>query len=444
MKNVSYSREIPLKYEVDVFVAGAGPAGMAASCSAAKHGAKVLLVDMNSCLGGTGTCSGLAAFGHFSDGVRFLSGGFGREVYERMFDEGGEGPDSVKSETPEMFFRYNPEVLKRLYDKMAEEAGVDFLFHVKLIDVIMDGRKVAKAVCAGKSGVFAVSAKLFVDATGDADLCALAGARYEKGDAEGALQPGTLCNLWADIDWERTGDVCPERELQRGFDKGVFSVEDRHLPGFMRVGGSAGWGNIGHAFGVDGTDERSLTRALVAGRRLVLEYERFYKECLAGYERMRLLATGAVLGVRETRRVVGDYSLKLDDFKRRAVFEDEIGRFAYPVDLHATSPDAKKFEQFEKEYNTLRYAPGESYGIPFRCLLPADLENALVAGRSLSCDRYIQGSIRTQPGCFITGQAAGIAAALAASSGRALRELDVRELQRSLKDFGAYLPNFKG
>jgi hypothetical protein len=194
---------------------------------------------------------------------------------------------------------------------------------------------------------------------------------------------------------------------------------------------------------VDGTDERSLTKALLWGRRSLREYERYYKQYLEGFERMRLAATGGLLGLRETRRILGDYVLCFEDFKRRAVFEDEIGRYAYPVDIHASSPDKVSYAKFEEEFASLRYRDGESYGIPYRTLTPRGLQNVLVAGRCVSTDRFLQGSLRVMPGCYITGQAAGAAAALAVETGRGVHEVEVKELQRRLKIMGAYLPNFK-
>jgi hypothetical protein len=223
----------------------------------------------------------------------------------------------------------------------------------------------------------------------------------------------------------------------------VFTIQDRHLPGMWRVGEHMAGGNVGHTFGVDGTDERSLTKALLWGRRSLSEYERYYKEYLEGFERMRLAASGGLLGLRETRRILGDYVLCLEDFKRRAVFEDEIGRYAYPVDIHASSPDKVSYAKFEEEFASLRYRDGESYGIPYRTLTPRGLQNMLVAGRCVSTDRFLQGSLRVMPGCYITGQAAGAAAALAVEMGRGVHEVEVKELQRRLKGMGAYLPNFK-
>ena len=156
---------------------------------------------------------------------------------------------------------------------------------------------------------------------------------------------------------------------------------------------------------------------------------------------MTLVATGSLLGIRESRRITGDYVLCLDDFKKRAVFPDEIGRYCYPVDIHASKPDAANYKQFAEEFKTLRYKQGESYGIPYRVLVPQKLSNVLVAGRCVSSDRYIQGSIRVMPGCFITGQATGVAAAIAIEKGADTRGVPVPELQARLKKLGGYLPN---
>jgi hypothetical protein len=209
-----------------------------------------------------------------------------------------------------------------------------------------------------------------------------------------------------------------------------------------RLGERLGAGNIGHTFDVDGTDEVSLTKALVGGRKALMEYQRYYREYLQGFEKMNLVATGSLLGVRETRRIVGDYVLTLDDYKRRATFPDEIGRYAYPIDNHPLRPGKDSYAQHRREFDeALRYKKGESYGIPYRSLIPRGLDNVLVAGRCVSADRMVHGSIRVMPGCFITGQAAGSAAAMAAERGSLTRDIDVKDLQRRLKQLGGYLPN---
>lgn len=436
-ETIDFRRSMAVRHDVDVFVAGGGPAGIAAAVAAARQGSSVFLAEATNCLGGMGTAGLVPVFMPFGDGVNFLADGLGREIKDKLTAAGGNGPRDTVS--------IRAEVLKRVYDDLLAEAGVDFTFHTQLIDVEADGGEVKHAVLAAKSGLFAVRAKVFIDGTGDGDLAVWAGAHYDKGDDDGTVMPGTLCSLWANVDfraWRESGIVGQDRRLAEAYEAGVFTHDDRHLPGMWQVGSNIGGGNIGHTFGVDNTDERSITEGLVWGRKLVLEYERYYKEYLQGFENMELVATGALLGIRETRRVRGDYVLNVDDFRARAVFDDEIGRFSYPVDIHPARPDPKAYQAFEKQFRQeLRYKKGESYGIPYRTLTPKGLANVLVAGRCISCDRAVQGSVRVMPGCYITGQAAGVAAAMAAERGTDVRGFDVAELQGRLKEIGAFLPN---
>jgi len=430
MSNINYNKAIPVRHNVDIFIAGGGPAGIAAAVTAARLGKKVFLAETMGCLGGLGTAGGVPAFMQFTDGVNFLAAGIGKEVHDKNQELGKVGNG------------INAEVLKEIYEDMMTEAGVQFTYFTQLIDIITDGPYAETAVLAAKSGIFGVRAKIFIDGTGDGDLAVMAGAEYEKGDANGGMMPGTLCSIWAGIDWSKATAWGQSDELERAFADNVFTDEDRHLPGMWKVGDITGGGNIGHAFRVDGTDEASLTQAFIEQRKKLREYEIYYKNYLAGYENMSLVATGALMGIRETRRITGDYALNLEDFKARAVFDDEIGRYSYPVDIHPPSPDVKDFKVFEDEFNNLRYGKGENYGIPYRILTAKGLDNVLVAGRCVSSDRYVQSSIRVMPGCYITGQAAGAAACIAVESNTHIRGFDVKILQKKLKDIGGYLPNF--
>lgn len=421
-------------------VAGGGPAGIAAALAARSQGARVLLIESQQCLGGMGTSGGLPLLCHFTDGVNFIAGGVGKQVYTRLIESGKIAP-FVKNGDQDLYF--SPEALKYIYDQLAVEAGVDLLFGTKLLSVESEQSRVTYAICAGKGGMFAVKAGCYVDATGDGDLCAMAGAEFEKGDSEGRMQPGTLASYWANIDWQKAADAGVDtwkqkKYLAKAMEDGVFSIKDSGMPGIIQNGLHTGNGNIGHLFGIDGTDDESLTQGALLGRRQVYEYEKYYKEYLSGYEDMELICTAATVGIRESRRIMGDYILNAEDYHTRAVFDDEIGRFCYGIDLHPTTPQEVPDNSFENSF----MKKGESYGVPYRILTPKGLDNVLVTGRCVSSDRAINGSIRVMPGCYITGQAAGMAAAITASACTTIRDINVRELQKSLLDFGAYLPNF--
>ncbi len=429
-----YQRQIPVKYSADVLVVGGGPAGIAAAIAAARQGKRVYLAEAGGSFGGSGTMGLVPSFAQFTDGEHFLADGIGREVYEALYQ-------MPADPTRRGFQPFSVEALKAVYDRLVTEAGVEFTFFTRLVDVIVTDGRVDGVILASKSGLFAATASVYIDCTGDADLIAWAGGETAYGDSEGEAMPATLCSLWANIDYERI-DAPAASRLEEAFRDGVFSKEDLHLPGIQHTHRQKGigGGNVGHVYGVDARDERSLTDAMLEGRRTVREYERYYSTYLHGYENMHLCYTADLLGIRESRRIVGDYVLTVADFHARATFSDEIGRYAYPVDIHAKRPDKAAYEAFEQEYHTLRYAVGESYGIPYRALIPRGLTNVLTAGRCISADRQMQASVRVMPGCFITGQAAGTAAALAATANGNVRTVSTDALRDVLRRLGAYLP----
>ena len=424
-----YSRTLRVEHDVDVFVAGGGPAGVCAAIAAARAGRSVFLAETTGAFGGAATASYVPAFATFSDGARPVVGGIGMEIRCQI------------SKTIPLDAYWTPidvEELKRVYDSMMVESGIGFSFFTSVCDVIAKDGRVERVVLSSKRGLFEVCAKVFVDCTGDGDLVAFAGGAFEKGDESGEVMPGTLCSQWCDIDFNKPNPHA-QTLLPKAIQDGVFSVPDLHLPGFFRdprKGSSLGLGNIGHAFGVDPTDERSLTRAMIDARRRLPEYERFYKNYLQGYDTMHLASTAPCLGVRESRRVTCDYTLTVEDFVKRAQFDDQIGRYCYPVDLHISNPgDRKAFDAFMKEYDRdLKYKRGESYGIPYRSLVAKSFSNVLVAGRCLGADRKMQASVRVMPGCFITGQAAGTAAALSIAASGDVRRVKTGELRESLKN----------
>jgi hypothetical protein len=440
--NLSFSRDMPVRQSVDVLVAGGGPAGVAAAVTAARQGARVCLIEAQNCLGGMGTAGMLPVFMPFADGTHFYAGGFGRELYDRMEAADGFWPNPHWGR---LCPQIRAETLKRIYDTMALEAGVSVSLMTQAVAVEVAQGRISHVICAAKSGLFAIATTMVVDATGDGDLAAWAGAPFEKGDANGVLMPGTLCSLWGGIDWSAVERAGQDREavireaLEQ--DPGLFTTPDLHLVGILPVGPQAGGGNVGHLFGVDGTDESSMTRALVQGRRSLTEYEVFYRRYMTGYENASILATAPLVGIRETRRILGDYVLNTEDFDNRASFHDEIGRYNYWIDRHPEEPDTDKLDAHNQRLHNA-YRDGESYGIPYRILTPRTLSNVLVAGRCVSTDRNVQASIRVMPGCYITGQAAGMAAAMASAASLDTRSVPVAALQAKLHAMGAFLPNF--
>lgn len=445
MESCSYQRKIPVKYKVDVFVGGAGPAGVTAAVAAARAGSSVFMAENNAAFGGLGTVGMVPAYMQVTDGEHVLCASLGKEIIDRLYQE-DEVINSLCREEAGKYCRkigIQREALKRVYDDMVTEAGIQYRFQTRVIDVEAAGGAVEHVILASKDGLYAVKAKVYIDCTGDGDLCQMAGAEYRKGDENGTSMPSTLCSYWTGIDWDRDTGEDQSDYLEKAFAEGMFKQEDRHLPGIWRVGEHEGGGNCGHAYGVDGTDSGQVSEALVAQRRIVPQYERYYRKYVPGFENARLVGTADMLGIRASRRIVGEYVLSLADYERRAVFEDEIGRYAYPIDIHPPM-GAENFKKFSEEYNRkYRYAKGESYGIPYRCLIPRGFRNLLVAGRCVSCDHYVQASVRVMPGCYILGEAAGEAAALAASTNCSVNEIEVSQLQGRLKGNGGYLPNYR-
>ncbi|MBN1345156.1 MAG: FAD-dependent oxidoreductase [Phycisphaerae bacterium] len=447
VKRVRWEREIPSRLAVDVLVVGGGPAGIAASLSAARLGASVLLVEQQGCLGGLGTSGLVPGFCPMSDGERVIVGGIGREVVDRLRERGGTGAD----DGPEQWdwIAFNPESLKVLYDEMVGEAGVGVRFFTTLVDVLVEGRQVRGAVFSGRSGPYAVEARTFVDATGDGLLSYLSGAACEIGDEAGRLQPPTLCSIFAGVDWEtfkgwREGDqpgAAVQRAVEQAIKEGFFSSPDRHHSGAWRTGRRLAGMNVGHAHGVNGADDEQLTEGIIRARRVVQENFAFYRKYVRGFEEAELAATAALLGVRETRRVVADYMLSEGDFVARRSFADQIGRYNYPIDLHPPAATDADYEAFLAEFRgEYVYGAGQSYGIPLRSLIVRDLDNVMVAGRCMGTDRKMQGSTRVMPCCFITGQAAGVAAAMAAGGDGAVRKVESGLVVEGLRKDGAYVP----
>ena len=454
-RTVPYSVQVPVQGSYDIVVVGGGPSGVAAGVAAGRMGAKVLLVEQFGAMGGTGTNGGVNAFNPFSDGVRTLVGGIGLEILETAWQRGFLGrriTPGAPAVGPELWktgymrwIPFNAEGIKLLMDEMTAAAGVEVRFFTTLVDVIRDGNRIDKLILHSREGLFAVEGRYFVDCSGDANLTAIAGLPWEMGDEQGRTMPGTLCSHLANIDlakyeaFTKTKAFAPT--LEKALNEGAFTVWDKHVPGAFFVGDNWCFLNAGHVFGVKGLDSRDLTRGMIRGRQLAQEFLAFYRKYVPGFENAAHITTAPMLGIRETRRVVGEYVLTVDDFLARASFEDEIGRYNNPIDIHIMSPDKGAYDEYARIYEkSHKLPPGESYGIPYRSLIPKGSVNLMVAGRCMSTDRMLQGSTRVMPCCFVTGHAAGAAAALCCERRIRPQELDAQDLRLVLREQEAYIP----
>jgi hypothetical protein len=347
----------------------------------------------------------------------------------------------------------DPELLKRIYDDMVTGAGASVLFHSPLCSVERGETGPDALVVAGKAGLRAFRARVYVDCTGDGDLAAWAGASFEKGDPATGMQPATHCFMISNIDEEalargpRIHFYDPESPIWKAVRSEKYPLIVELHSCNMKLGPRTYGFNTGHVFDVDNTEPASTSAALLQGRQMAAQYRDAFAEFHPAFREAVLVATGSLLGVRETRRITGDYVLTVQDYLARRSFPDEICRNAYGIDVHRSRAEnealCKKSIEELKEWNrkaSRSLNRGESFGVPYRCLTPAGLKNVLVAGRCISTDRQANGSTRIMACCLNTGEAAGTAAALAARGNGDVHAVNTAELRQTLQSHGAFLP----
>jgi len=438
------TRRIPVETGYDVVVCGGGPAGTAAAVCAARLGAKVLLAEATGCLGGMGTSGLVTAFDPMANGTQLLVGGFMNEVVTTLYKRGFLGP----RERPEIYEKryhhwtmFQAEGYKLVLDEFATAAGVEVRFFTRVIDADADPKtgSVNGVVLHNIEGYRFVKAKAYVDGTGDAVLADLCGTTCrEAGRDTPNIMPATLPSLHAGLaGWTRRGK---QKRLLKAIEDGHFTQPDKHLPGMSLVSRNVGYLNGGHLFNLNALRCRSLSDGMMLGRRIVREYVAFYRKYM-GCENIELVTTATLMGVRESRRVLGEYELNIDDYRRRREFPDQIGIFNKYVDIHPYDTSEKEYQRFLSEKNrTGKHKPGEYFGIPYAILVPKGWQNLWVAGRCASSDVQVQGSIRVQPAASMMGQAAGTAAVQSIRTARAANDLDTEHLVTSLRKAGAILP----
>ncbi len=432
----------------DVLVVGGGNAGCAAAIAAARAGASTLLVERYGFLGGTATASMVGPWMTFHSGDERVVGGIAQEIVERLVARGAspghirDASDYVATITP-----FDPEAHKALLFEMMTEAGVDLLLHAWFLDALLDGDgRVAGARVATVGGPRELRAKVTIDATADAYVAASAGVDVQQGDERGRVQPASLMFRLSHVDLAETAAYVrahpdqmrtslPPGERDAAALTAVAGLYDlwraaqargdvdvpRELVSFFATPyPDEVTVNMTRVVGIDPLDPDDLTRAEVEARRQVTELLAFFRNDVPGFANARIAATATQIGIRESRRIVGEYTLTRDDVLSGRSFPDAVARSAYPIDIHNPSGSGT---------TTHRLPAGASYEIPYRCLVPRTVDGLLVAGRCISTTHEALASTRLTPTVMTLGQAAGTAAAMAAAGGIEPRAIDVAALR---------------
>ncbi len=441
--------------EFDVVVAGGGPAGINAAIAAGRAGAKTLLVERYGFLGGMSTVALVYPWMTFhTETGRQVIKGIAQEIVERLMEIGG-SPGHLRDTVgfTNTVTPYHPEKYKLLALDMLEEAGVEVLVHSFVDQVEVEENIIKNIRLVTKSGPIQVSAKQFVDTTGDADIAYLSGAPTLKGrDKDNKTQPLTMKFRMRGVDVSKVKEAM-KNDPSNFYRKTPISELDE-LPltgvqGFYKEWNESGVPinrdqvlffigpeddevlvNCTRVQGLDGTNVFDLTKGEREGRKQVMMMAEFLQTTIPGFEKASISAVGSQIGIRETRRIDGQYSLTIEDVLIGKKYHDTIALSGYPVDIHDPTGRGVQASDIEGD---------GSYGIPYRCLVPKQIDNLLVAGRCISTSHEALATTRLTPSCMATGQAAGTAAAMALASGVAPRDIDVVKLREYLVWNGAVL-----
>lgn len=418
----------------DVLVIGGGFAGTAAAIAAARLGKRVRLIEQYNCLGGAASYDLVMPFMPYStrdpqSGEELvLSRGLFGEILCRLRELGGMRKEPWGKDT-----YFDNEILKLVLNRMALEAGVELLFQTRLTEAERVGNAIRAVTVSNVSGLQRLTADFYIDATGDANLTAAAGFPFRLGrESDGLCQPMTLCfrvgNVDPDLYEACRGEINPL--YQRLHREGRFRNPRENVLYFHTLRDNILHFNTTRVTGFDPTNAEDITRAEIEAREQVFELVSFLRENFEAFRHCQLLSTGMQIGVRESRRILGAYTLTQEDLLALTKFEDGIAACNYDIDIHDPAGGGTSHHYF---------APGTYYTVPYRALIPQDSENLLVAGRCISATHEAQASLRIMPVCCNLGEAAGIAAALACESGCSVGRIDVSRLRARLRQNGAFI-----
>lgn len=454
---MQYTKQIDRVIETEVLVIGGGSAGFGAAVASARNGAKTLLIERAEMLGGMATAGLVGPFMTCYDDepTEQIVKGIFDELCRRTEERGGaihpskvEGMTTYSSYYIRSHCHVTPflsEILEIVMEEMVVESGAKILYNVQMCDVLTEGDTITGILVSMKEGLTLITAKTYIDCTGDADVAYYAGANCVAGDeTDGVMQPVTLFFEVGNIDREKfvgaleekkakgelgiPGENCWSWYIKEARKNGDWDIDRNEIGNYEQPIKGRWKINTTRIAHVDATNTAQITDAVMEGRKQVQKVMNFLQKYVPGCEEIQLLQVASTLGVRETRHIKGRYKLTAQDIMERKHFEDAICTFAYAIDIHNSEGGGATFQQVNGYYT-----------IPFRCLVPSDINNLLVAGRCISGTSEAAASYRVIPCCIATGQAAGTAAALALKEGVRPGDVDLLALRGTLCRQGAVI-----
>lgn len=429
------SREIEIKGSYDIIVVGGGPAGIAAAISSARSNMRTLLIERYGFLGGMATAGMVGSFcGFFTTGQKkkTIVGGIAEEIINRLKSNNGISEKRVSKVNPMIgVYSFNPEVFKYIAEKSVIESGADILYHTFAVDIIWNikGKRLSGLIVENKSGRMGFFAKMIIDSTGDGDIAYRAGVPYESGN-----QAMTTIFRLSNVDRNVIKEINlkeVEKRLKEAKESGRYKFN--RIDGIINPALPSGITsvNITNIAGLDATDAWNLTKAEIEGRCQIFEYLRAFRDFLPGFENAEISSIAPQIGVRETRRIIGEYILREDEVLKGNKPDDLIALGGWPIEIHDPKTRSVYWKFLEKE--------DDYYGIPASCLIPKLIDNLLIAGRCISTTHTAQASTRVIGQAFALGEASGIMASESILSGTNPREIKVDKIQKELVSRGAIL-----
>lgn len=407
----------------DVLVIGGGPGGVPAAVAASRNGARTLIVESYGFLGGAATNALVNPYMFYRAGDTVLSRGLFEEFLDILMKNGALHPDRQ---------HFDAEPMKYLLDRFVLDSGAEMLLHTRAVGVLKEGTTVKAVRIFHKGGIEDVSAEIVIDSTGDGDIAAWAGATVEVGRKEdGACQPMTTAFRMAGVD---TARIPAHEEINRLYDaakaKGEVTNPRENVLWFRSVHPDVIHFNTTRIVGKSALDGWALTEAEIEGRRQVDDMARFLKKYIAGFEKAYLMKIGPHIGIRESRRVMGEYVLTAEDVLEARHFEDGIACASYDIDIHNPSGTGTVIKRLKE---------GTYYKIPYRCLVPKGVGNLIVASRCISSTHEAHSSLRVMPIVWSIGQAGGTAASMCVKKKITPVAVDAGELRKLLVSQGAFV-----